>query len=105
MQWFNNLVDEVAGEDEPTIAVELLYCRPQGQLNVVSGVVCLINDDDLVGGTRGQRDRCSKLTYTIAYSIKETTFVRSIDNDVRGTNLFAHSFGNGCLTNACCACQ
>ena len=105
MQWFNNLVNEVASKDETAVAMKLLHSGPEGQLHVVSGVVCLINDDDLVGGTRGQRDSGSKRTYTIAYSIKETTFVRSIDNNVRGTNLFTHSFGNGCLTNACCACQ
>ena len=88
MQRFNDLIDEVASEDETTVAMKLLHSGPEGQLNVVSGVVCLVDDDDLVRGTRGQRDRGSKLTYTIAYRIKETTFVRSIDNNVRGCLLY-----------------
>jgi hypothetical protein len=37
--------------------MELLHSGPQGQLNVVGGVVCLVDDDDLVGRPRGQGDR------------------------------------------------
>ena len=44
MERFNNLVDEVTSEDEAAVAMELLHGGPQGQLNVVGGVVCLIND-------------------------------------------------------------
>tara|TARA_X000000950_G_scaffold108544_1_gene136914 strand:+ start:1837 stop:2046 length:210 start_codon:yes stop_codon:yes gene_type:complete len=56
MQWFDDLVREVASEDEPTVAVELFDSGPQGQLHVIGGVVCLIDDNDLVGAARGQRD-------------------------------------------------
>ena len=85
--------------------MELLHSGPEGQLNVVSGVVCLVDDDDLVGRSRGQRDRGSKLTYTIAYRIKETTFVRSIDNNVRGTNLLTQCFSYSSLAHSCSATQ
>ncbi|CAR63281.1 hypothetical protein SRSM4_083 [Synechococcus phage S-RSM4] len=65
VQRFNNLVDEVTGEDEAAVRVKLLYSGPEGQLDIVGGVVCLINDDHLVGGTRGQRDGASELTDAI----------------------------------------
>jgi hypothetical protein len=54
MQWFNDLVRKVAGEDEPTVGVELLNSGPQGQLHVVGGVVCFIDNNDLVGALIGQ---------------------------------------------------
>ena len=79
---FNDLVDEVTGEDEAAVAVELLYGGPEGQLNVVGGVVCLINDDDLVGRPRGQRDGRSELTDTVSDRIKEPPLVRTVNDDV-----------------------
>ncbi len=54
VQRFNDLVLEVAGEDKAAVVVELLYGGSEGQLHVRSGVVCLVNDDDLVGCSRGQ---------------------------------------------------
>ena len=54
VQRFNDLVLEVAGEDESAVVVELLYGGSKGQLHVSSGVVCLIDDDHLVGCSRGQ---------------------------------------------------
>jgi hypothetical protein len=69
MKRFNNLVDEVTGEDEAAVAVELLYGGPEGQLDIVSGVVCLVDDDDLVGRPRGQRDGASELTDAITHRV------------------------------------
>ena len=40
----NDLVREVTGKDETTVAMELLYSGPKGQLYVGSGVVCLVNE-------------------------------------------------------------
>tara|TARA_A200000159_G_C7238447_1_gene303455 strand:- start:51 stop:317 length:267 start_codon:yes stop_codon:yes gene_type:complete len=69
MQWFNDLVREVAGEDEPTVTVELFDSGPQGQLNITSGVVCLIDNNDLVGAARGQRDSASKCTHLLSNGV------------------------------------
>ena len=69
MQRFDDLVNEVTGEDETTVAVELLHSGPERQLHVVSGVVCLIDDNDLVGRSRGQRDGCGKLPHTVPHSV------------------------------------
>jgi len=82
MQWFNDLVREVAGKDEPTVTVELFDSGPQGQLHVIGGVVCLIDNNDLVGAARGQRDSAGKGTNLLSDSIKEATFVTTIDHDV-----------------------
>ena len=69
MQWFNDLVREVAGEDEPTVSMELFDSGPQGQLNVLGGVVCLIDDNDLVGAARGKRDSACELPDSGANSV------------------------------------
>jgi len=69
MQRFNDLIDEVASEDEAAVAVELLYSGPEGQLDIVGGVVCLINDNDLVGRSRGQGDGASELTDAITHRV------------------------------------
>jgi len=69
MQWFNDLVNEVASKDETAVAVKLLYGSSEGQLHVVGGVVCLINDNDLVGRSRGQGDGASELTDAITHSV------------------------------------
>ena len=65
----NDLIDEVAGKDETTVAMKLLHSGPQGQLHVVSGVVCLVDDNDLVGRSRGQRDGGSKLPHTVPHGV------------------------------------
>jgi hypothetical protein len=54
MQGINDLVGEVTCENEATVAVKLLHSGPERQLDIVSGIVCLIDNNDLVGGTRGQ---------------------------------------------------
>jgi hypothetical protein len=66
MQWFDNLIRKVTGKDEPTVAMELFDSGPQRQLNVVGGVVCLIDNNDLVGAARGQRDSASKCTHLLS---------------------------------------
>ena len=48
----------------------------------MSGVVCLINDDDFVGSRRCQRYRRSKILCLIPNGIKKSPFVRTVDNNV-----------------------
>jgi hypothetical protein len=69
MQRFNNFIDEVTSEDKAAVAMELLHSGPKGQLNVVGGVVCLVDDDDLVGRPRSQRDRASELTDAVTHRV------------------------------------
>jgi hypothetical protein len=101
MKRFNDLVREVTGKDEATVAVELLHSGPEGQLDIVSGVVCLIDDNDLVSAPRGQGDGGSKLPDTIPHSVQKTTLVGPVDDNVRGTDLVTQCLGNGSLANAC----
>jgi hypothetical protein len=82
MERFNNLVDEVTSEDEAAVAMELLHGGPERELDIVGGVVCLINDNDLVGRPRGQRDGRGELPDTIADGIEEPPLVRTINDNV-----------------------
>jgi hypothetical protein len=79
--------------------MELLYSGPQGQLNIVSGVVCLIDDNDLVSASRGQGDSCSKLPHTVPHSVQKASLIGSIDHDVGSTNLLTQRLSNGSLTD------
>jgi hypothetical protein len=87
MERFNNLVDEVTSEDEAAVAMELLHGGPEGQLHVVGGVVRLVDDDDLVGRPRGQRDRRGELPDTVADRIEEAPLVRTVNDDIGSPDL------------------
>ena len=54
MQWFDDLVLEVTGQDEATVITELLDEPTQGRLSRLGiQVVCLIEDDNLVTARQG----------------------------------------------------
>src|SRR6056300_438503 len=104
VQWLNDLILVVTGEDESTGALKLLNERPEQHLHVRGGVVCLIDDKHLVTCLRGQRDGRNEGLGTVPHSVQEATFVRSIDHIVISTQFIAQCLGNGSLTNASRTC-
>ena len=48
MERFNDLVLIVAGENKSTVFVEGLNIRSKEELYVGSGIVCFVDDDDLM---------------------------------------------------------
>jgi hypothetical protein len=48
MEWFNNFVLVVAGENKSAVSGELLNTRSEKELYVGSGIVCFVNDDDFM---------------------------------------------------------
>ena len=48
MEWFDDFILIVAGENESAVSLELLNRRSKEELYVGSGIVCFINDDDFV---------------------------------------------------------
>ena len=81
MEWFDDLIFIVAGEDEPTVSGELLNTRSEKELYVGSGIVCFIDDDNLVLRLTRERYRRRKVLGIIPNSVKKTPLIRSV-NDI-----------------------
>ena len=75
MEWFDDLILIVAGEDKPTVSLELLNTRSEKELYVGSGIVCLIDDDNLVLRLTRERYRRRKVLGIIPNSVKKPSFI------------------------------
>ena len=81
MEWFDDLILIVAGKDKPTVSLELLNTRSEKELYIGSGIVCLIDNDDLVLRLTSERYRRRKVLGIIPNSVKKTPLIRSV-NDI-----------------------
>ena len=105
MQRRDDLILVVTSEDESTILLKLFDASTKKHLHIRCSVVCLINDDDLMLSSRGQRDSGSIDLCLITDGIEETTFVRSVDNQTVSTQLCTQCLGDGSLTDASRPCE
>jgi len=56
MEGIDNLVDEVTGENETAVAMKLFNKCAKRKLNIMSCVVCLINNDNFMFATTRETD-------------------------------------------------
>ena len=89
MEGFNDFVDEVTSKDETAVAMKLFYKCSQRELNIIRGVICFVNNDDFVFATTSQTDSRSELLNTGSDGIKETTFIRTVDDNVAQVKFIA----------------
>jgi SOS-response transcriptional repressor LexA len=81
VEWFNDFVLEIAGKNESTVSGELLNTRSKKELYVGSGIVCLVDDDNLVSRATCERYGRRKALGTIPNCIKKPSLIASI-NDI-----------------------
>tara|TARA_B100000427_G_C15508640_1_gene595131 strand:+ start:2444 stop:2671 length:228 start_codon:yes stop_codon:yes gene_type:complete len=75
MQRFDELILVIAGEDKSAIAIERLDVRSKEELNIVSGVIRFIDDDNFMLLTRCKRDCGSEVLSLVSYCVKESSLV------------------------------
>ena len=82
MEWLNNFVLIVTGENESAVPRELLNRRSEKELYIGSGIVCFINDDDFMFRLACKRDGRCEVLCVVPNSVEKTSFIRSI-NDIK----------------------
>jgi hypothetical protein len=93
----NDFVDKVACEDETTVLAELFHEAAESRLHRFSiHIVCLINDHILPAAGEGNA-RCESFDL-YSKSIDQTTFLRTVNDDVVRTNLIQHCLSDSSLT-------
>ena len=80
VQGFKDFIFVVTCENEPTVTSKFLNKCPKTELYVVGRIVCLINDNDFVFSSCCKRNGRSEVLRIVSDSIKESTFVGSVDD-------------------------